>query len=155
MRCASRPSGCRCYSGLAVHYKDLVHYPQAEIELLLAHSVSPFPQNRRAGCPALPKKLPYFDCGTWGPAGACSCCCNRSRSPPPEPDWPPLGAAGGAPGTGAAGVPALGCRIEPGLRCIPAISESTKLVPKKAAARMPVVLVSTLEVPRPVRKPPV
>src|SRR5207253_686008 len=46
------------------------------------------------------------------------------------------------------------CRIERGLRSQPARIDSTRLVAKNAAARIAVVRVNTLDVPRLVRNPP-
>src|SRR4029450_13180526 len=70
--------------------------------------------------------------------------------PPPPP--PPSG--GGVPGAvGALGLPP--CRIEVGLRLVPARIDSVRLVRKNSPARIAVARVRTLAVPRLVMKPPV
>ncbi len=101
---------------------------------------------------------PYCDrgtCGSVGAAGAagaaggadCSCCRKRSSTPPPV----PLGGSGCCCCAGELEF----SMMERGLRSIPAMIESRRLVAKKPAARIAVARVSTLAVPRLVMKPPV
>src|SRR4051812_9218390 len=94
----------------------------------------------------------YCERGASGPAGAGGADCpsdflSESSTPPPC-------------DSGAAGAPGADCEpdvpsmIEAGLRSEPACQDRNRLVRKKPAARMAVVRVSRLAVPRLDKKPP-
>jgi hypothetical protein len=113
-------------------------------------------QVKGAGRPA-PVALRHSERGTCGPGaeggGCCSFLRNVSRMPPPCP-------GGGAGANGAPGVSCAGGDCDPGIMewgflSQPARMDSNRLVPKKVAANTAVARVSTLEVPRLERKPPV
>src|SRR5215813_10887512 len=111
------------------------------------------PEARRKPPPCIPTLL-YCDCGGAGAAGADGrfCCCSstffRVSSTPPL-----VGACTGvAPPLAGADCEA-GATIELGLRSEPAIQASPKLVRKNTPARIAVVRVSKLAVPRLDMKP--
>ena len=124
----------------------LVRYLDVSSQFAIRPHRSPKRRGRLPG----PRHPIYCDRGTCGPEGAAGgCSCWRSVSSTPPPPCP-----SGAPGVCCAGVPVF-WMIDRGLRSRPARIESTKLVAKNVAARMAVVRVSTFDVPRLDKNPPV